>query len=422
MDYLGRRALLALPRLLGLDLDLAQGLRRQLAPLDMQSLLDVATRQTGLADFGDEGFRTGLGILLESYEADAGLNTIGRLAARADVLRILKTRLRLEDDRKRFPEIAHEAIVKPIFITGLPRSGTTLLHNLLAQDPDSRVPLTWEVMFPTPPPAHDTHDRDPRIAEAGASLAWLDCLAPGFRRIHPVDAGLAQECIEITTYAFESPRFHTTHNAVAYQTWLAGCDQRAAYAYHRRVLQQLQCRFPARRWVLKAPSHLFALEALVETYPDACIIQTHRDPLEVLPSTASLTAALRRAFSNTVDLAEIGTEVVQRWAEGLRRAAEFRTTHTLRTPACDVWYADLLCDPIAEVQRIYRHFDLELTAPLEAAMRRYLAANPQHKHGTHDYALNEFGLAPNQVKSQFHAYYDRMFSSRNAGMPMARQS
>ena len=396
------------PKLLGLDQDRAEHLRRLIVPLDEHALLDNACRKMGLTDFGDNRFREGLRLLLKSYDTEACLSFIGRIAARQDTLRLLETRLQLEQDRKRFPEIAKQEIRKPIFIAGLPRSGTTLLHNLLAQDPANRVPMTWEVMFPSPPPERTHYETDPRIDKAEKTLRWLDRLAPDFKAIHSVGARLPQECIAITSYAFESPRFHTTHNVVSYQAWLTDREPHAAYAFHRRMLQHLQWRCPARRWILKSPAHLFAFTAIFKIYPDAGIVQTHRDPFDVLPSTASLTAVLRRAFSDKIDLEDIGAEVIQRWAEGIRRAMAIRNDHGVaRDRFIDVRYRDLVSDPIATVRRVYAVFDLGWTGDVEDRMQRFLTANPQHKHGKHDYALAQYGLIPENIRCLFQSYCDR---------------
>lgn len=408
IDTVDATALAKVARLLRLDRGRWERLCRRFLPLDEHTLLDEAVRRTKLADFGDDRFREGLRVLLASYDADARLSLLGRIAARHDTLRLLETRLRLVEDRKRFPEIAEQCIAAPIFVTGLPRSGTTLLHNLLAQDPANRVAMSWEAMYPSPPPERADYETDARIADAERSFRWFDRLVPGFKLIHAVGARLPQECIEIMSYTFESPRFHATHDVTSYQAWLAGRDPRAAYAFHRRVLQHLQWRCPARRWVLKSPAHLFAFDAIFAVYPDARIIQTHRDPLEVLPSTASLTEVLRKAFSDRIDCRAIGDEVVRRWAEGVECAMAAREAHGgVRERFFDVRYRDLVADPIATVRRIYAHYGLEWTGRAGSAMERYLAANPQHKHGAHDYTLARFGLVAEDVRRRFRSYSDR---------------
>jgi sulfotransferase family protein len=375
------------------------------ARFDAEALLRRARAQTGLDDFGGDDFRDPLHRLLHAYETEAGLTAIGRLAAWRDTMSLLANRLRLVEDRKRHPAIAAETIRRPLFIVGLPRTGSTLLHQLLAQDPDARVPQAWEVMFPSPPPERARSETDPRIRQAEAQLRWLDRMAPDFKTIHPLGARLALECIAILSYSFLSSRFHTTYHVPSYQEWLEQQDLRPAYALHRRFLQHLQWRKPGERWILKAPSHLYGLEALFETYPDAVVVQTHREPLVVLPSVASLTAVLQRVFTDRIDLAEIGLEVTRRWANGLERAMDLRQSG--RVPGdrfVDVLYHELLADPIAVVRRIYERFELPITPETERRMQGHLAANPQGKNGVHRYALSTFALDSAELTHRFKAY------------------
>jgi hypothetical protein len=374
--------------------------------LDEDSLLAAARRATGLQDMGDENFREPLRLVLQGLEHEARLTFVGRLAARGDVLGLLTTRLRLEADRARHPEIAAEDVRRPLFIVGLPRTGSTLLHHLLAQDPASRVAQAWEVMAPSPPPAAETYATDPRIAKAARQLEWFDAFTPDFKMIHPLGAQLALECIAIMSPTFLSPRFHTTYHVPTYQEWLEQQDLGPAYRFHRRFLQQLQWRTPARRqWVLKAPAHLFAFDALLETYPDARIVQTHRDPLTVLASVASLTAVLQRAFTDELDPLEIGHEVSRRWTNGLDRAMRLRRSGRVSPDRFfDVHYHEMIRDPLAVVRRIYAHFDIPLTEAASVAMRRFLAENPKDKHGAHRYSLSAFGLDADDLGRRFKAY------------------
>ena len=376
-------------------------------PLDDEAMLDRAVTATGLDDFGDESFRQPFKLLLRSLNADASLNFIGRIAAWKHTLHLLGDRLRLIEERKRHPEIADQEIRRPIFVTGLPRSGTTLLHRLLAEDPASRAPLTWEVMFPMPAPAHADGDRDPRIARTDRALRWMDSLAPEFRVIHALGARFPQECIGITSYSFESPQFNTTHSVPSYQSWLTQHDHHGAYAFHRNFLQHLQWRRPAHQWVLKAPAHLFAFDAILRTYPDARIIQTHRDPLKIVPSTANLTRVLYRAFSNRIDSVEIGREVVGRWSDGVARAMQSRAAPDFpHDRLLDVSYASFVRSPMTTVRQIYASFGMTLSAEAEDRMKRYLAINTKDRFGEHRYTLDQFGLAEDDVRDRFKAYYD----------------
>jgi hypothetical protein len=395
-----------------------QGLARlghQPVALDERSILDEACRQTGLDDFGGDEFRVPLGRLLRAYETEARLTLLGRIAARSDTVALLANRLRLVEDRQRHPGIAEQRVPRPLFIVGLPRTGSTLLHHLLAQDPASRVAQAWEVMMPSPPPERQRYDTDSRIARAHRQLRWLDRLAPDFKTIHPLGAQLPLECLAITSYSFLSQRFHTMYRVPTYQAWLLEQDARPAYHLHRRFLQHLQWRTPAERWVLKAPSHVFSFEALFDVYPDALIVQTHRDPVTVLASVASLTAVLRGAFSDHVDPAEIGHEVTSHWADGLARVMQARRHARIPTDRFfDVSYHGLVNDPLAIVRRLYGHFDLPFTAEAGERMRRYLAANPNGRHGPHRYSLSSFGLDPDDLIHRFQAYCERVGIEREA--------
>jgi hypothetical protein len=373
--------------------------------LDERSLLDAACRATGLDDFGGDAFREPLRLVLEGLETEARLTLLGRVVARRDLLGLLTNRLRLAEDRKRHPGIAEQGIARPFVIIGLPRTGSTILHHLISQDPASRAPQAWEVMTPSPPPESASYDSDPRIAEAERKLQWLDWLAPDFKAIHPLGARLAIECIAILAHSFMASRFHTTYRMPAYQAWLKKQDMRPAYVYHRQFLQHLQWRTRAERWVLKAPAHLYALDALLAIYPDALVVQTHRDPRMVLGSVASLTLSLQSAFAEPLDLAEIGREVVQSWSEGLERGMHVRHSDPAGARRFfDVRYQQLLADPIGTVRQIYQHFGLSLTAEAEQRMRGHLGDNPQHKHGRHAYDLKAFGLDGPSLDEQFRSY------------------
>jgi hypothetical protein len=378
-----------------------------LVQLDAVRLLEKACKMTGLYDFGDDSFLQPLGILVRSFGDDAELNFVGRVTARADILRTLCNRLRLVEDRKRNPGIADEIIRRPLFITGLPRTGSTLLHGLLAQDPACRAPQIWEVMHPSPPPEASSYGVDPRIAVTGRELKWLDLLMPKFKTAHMIDARLPQECIAITGHSFVSYVFESMFFVSSYRIWHEDQDKVPAYEFHRQFLQHLQWRCPGSHWVLKAPSHLMSLEALFQVYPDAGVILTHRDPVKVLASCASFAEVLREPFTDFFDRKELGTEVRERWGKGARLAIEFRENHSdLKARFFDVLYADLVRDPMAMVRLIYRYFDMELTNPAESAMLRFLKQNPQNKHGVHHYTLEDFGFDRETERRRFEFYSD----------------
>ena len=322
-------------------------------------------------------------------------------------MRLLSNRLRLIADRRRHPAIAAEVIRRPLFITGLPRSGTTFLHALLAQDPAHRAPQVWEVMHPSPPPEQASYATDPRIATTAGQLKWLDLLMPDFKKVHLIGARLPQECIAITSHDFRSYSFETMSAVHSYRAWHDSQDKRPEYEFHRQFLQHLQWRCPGQRWVLKAPGHLLALEALLQVYPDAGIVLTHRDPLKVLASCASFTEVLRSAFSDRVDKVSMARQVQQRWEEGAGLAVKYRQTQgNSQQKLFDVHYVELLQDPMSMVRRIYAHFDLELTPAAETAMEQFLLAHPKNQSGEHRYSLEEFGLNPEEERRRFQFYQD----------------
>jgi hypothetical protein len=366
-------------------------------------LLGAASKRTGLDDFGGDDFREPLRRLLDSLAKDAQLNFMGRLAARQEVLQLLINRLELQRDRKQFPGIASEKIERPLFITGLPRTGTTLLHGMLAQDPRTRAPLTWEVMYPCPAgPA----GAEKRIVRAENNLAWLDRIAPDFKAIHLTGAELPQECVAIMSHAFLSDEFDTLFDVRSYQSWFEKAGQRPAYAFHKKFLQHLQFGMPGRRWVLKAPAHMLAIGPLFETYPDALIVQCHREPLDVIASTTSLMLALRGVFSDHTEPERLCRENFQFWGDMLDHFVEARH-HYSPERFFDVDYYEIVRDPLDVVRRIYAHFGDELTPEAEARMRKFVAENPKDKHGRHRYTLEQYGIDPAEETGRFDRYRER---------------
>jgi hypothetical protein len=376
-----------------------------LVSLDPETLERRVANRVGAEPEVPALFRDGLRALVRALESEARLTLLGRLSARTLIQRLLANRAHLAADRARFPEIALEKIERPLFIVGLPRTGTTLLHTLLAQDPATRTPLAWEAREPSPPPERDSFERDARIAPCARELEGLYRLLPEFRAVHPMAADWPQECVAITAHAFVSLQFSTTWRVPSYTRWLSTQDHGPAYALHRRVLQHLQWRNPRERWVLKTPGHLWTLSALFAAYPDAGVIHTHRDPVRVLASTTSLAAILRRLASDSTEPAEIGREWGPELALGLERASTFRRREpALAQRFVDVQFDDLNRDPLAVVQKIYAHFGLALGDEARARMAAFLAGNPREKHGVHRYRLEDFGLDVHEERRRFASY------------------
>ena len=373
--------------------------------LDRDSLFAAARRRTGLDDFGDWAFEGALDQLLKSYATESRLTTLGRITVRELVVSLLENLLYMEQERKSSPAIADEPIASPTFIIGLPRTGTTLLHGLMSEDPANRVPRTWEVMYPSRfPNSPDGIARAKRLT--ATRLGWANRLAPQFKKIHPIAPDLPQECIAITAQVFMSIQFHTTHDVSSYADWFEQGSQALAYAFHRRLLQHLQTRQPGRRWVLKAPGHLFALNALLTEYPDAKIIQTHRDPLRVMASMASHATVLRQAFSDYADPHLIATDWSRRWSEALNHFLDVRDRSD-PGQFLDIAYDDIEAQPMDAIQRIYAFLGWPRTTEALAAMQSFLDANPKNKHGVHRYSLAEYGLSPKDELIRYANYCAR---------------
>ena len=373
--------------------------------LRQNSLIAAARRRAGLENFGDWPIDDLLPRLLESYEREANLSTLGRITVRELLVSLLENALYLEQERSASPEIEEQVINAPVFITGLPRTGTTLLHGIVAQDAATRTPLTWEVMFPAG--YTESAAEIQRVRQRTDSrLAWANRLAPEFKRIHEIGADLPQECIAIMAQGLASIQFHTTHDVPSYQDWFEREGQELGYEYHYRFLQHLQARRGGQRWALKAPGHLFGLDALIRRYPDARIIQTHRDPLQAMGSIASHATVLRRAFSDAADPRLIATDWCRRWADALERSLRIRDSW----PAGrihDVTYTDLVTAPVETLERIYEFLGWRLTSETRESMRMFLGANPKNKHGTHRYNLAGYGLNHAQQSNRFVDYCER---------------
>ena len=376
--------------------------------LALDQLVDQALHATWLTDFGDESWREGAERLISELNDGAALTEVGSAIARSDVHEYLTNRLRIVDWVARNPWIAHADIRPPIVVLGQPRTGTTILFDVLAQDPANRVPLTWEVDQPWPPPETASYESDPRIENVDAKLANVELLIPGFRAMHDMGARLGQECVRITAADFRSMIFSTQYRVPEYQRWLLyQADMAPAYRYHRMFLQYLQSAHSAERWVIKSPAHLWSLGAMFNEYPGALIVQTHRDPLRVVCSLASLVDLLRRLASDDVSITRVATEWVDDIVLGLERAVEARRNGTVPTgQAVDVLFGDFVSDPMNVVRTIYERLEIELTDAAERAMRSFLAANPQEKHGGHKYSFADTGLDAGLLRERTRAYRD----------------
>ena len=376
----------------------------------VESLLAEARVRTGsLEDLGPGPFTEPLALFVESLEKDARLNAVGQYLARERALAHIVNRLRYVNDRKLHAGIARQKIVKPVFIIGLGRTGSTILHDILAQDTANRAPLTWEVTFPSPPPATATFQTDPRIARCEAGFPPLDERREKFKAMHPMGARLSQECVVMMGDAMCTPLFHNQFRVTAYQDWVdREGDWAHVYDFHHKQLQHLQSSHAGDRWVLKTGAHMWGLEHLLRTYPDARVVFTHRDPVKSLTSYASLTALVRSMGSDEVDRFEVAHDWNPRLKRALEHAIAVRTARNYPDAVFyDMRFSEFILDQFAVVRKIYAAFDLPMSDAAAAKMKWFIADNPQGKHGIHRYSPEEYGISPEVVRREFRPYIER---------------
>jgi len=372
-------------------------------------LVDAARTATGLDDLGEPSWQDGLGRLLDDLAGPARLNDLGRTIVESELVGYLSTRMAILDWRRAHPEVAEGPVDRPIVIVGQPRTGTTILYDLLAQDPANRAPLTWEVDRPCPPPETATYEDDPRIAEADASAALPDLIIPGFTQFHPLGARLAQECVRMTGSDFRSMIFPTQYDVPEYNRWLLReADMAPAYRWHRIYLQHLQSRHHGKRWLLKSPAHLWCLGALMTEYPDAVIVQTHRDPVRVISSISALVALLRSMASDHSSVARAAEQYSEDILLGLERSIEARRDGTLPAgQVVDVQFHEFMTDPFATIAAVYKAVGLDYTAEAESRMRAFLDTHPGDGGGGGSrYTFAETGLDLASLRERSRAYQE----------------
>jgi hypothetical protein len=377
--------------------------------LEPDALLAEASARTGLSDFGGDDWREGYTVFLDALQAEARLHFVGRVLTRSDLLNWLENRLRMTDARKQHAEIDAERIERPLFITGLPRTGTSILHDLLGHDPAARVPLAWEVRHPCPPPLAAHYQTDERIARAQEEIRLWCEIVPEYDSMHELGAQIPVECIQLTAHAFRSDELSGRHLVPSYAAWLAGADLVPAYAFHREMLQLLQWRAPGERWVLKAPSHLGALGPLLAVYPDARIVWTHRDPLTVMASVASILFSTAWVRSDAVD-----PDQVLAWFSGETCAALLSAGSGARdrpevaaSQFYDLRYADLVDDPLRSIASIYEYFGMRFDTAAETGIRAASAARPKGRHGAHRYDFSNANWNRDEERERFRRYQER---------------
>ncbi len=372
---------------------------------DADTLIEEAVKQTGFDDFGSLPYREGLEVLLQTYDQHVR-DPEGRKRCRDRVLGQLATRLKCENAFNTIAEIASQEIVAPIFVTGLPRSGTSALLNLLVTAPENRGVLQWEVQFPDPWPDSKPGDKDPRYKYLDEALkAMRDS---EFAKIHYVDADTPEECVLLHAFAFHGVQLGFEIMLEPYRSWLLQQDLAPLYAYQKKQLQLLNWRNPGQQWMLKAPAHMWGIDAILKVFPDARFIWCHRDPRAVVPSINSMNRAIMKMYMGDyshIDSGEMGRSVMEWYALSLEEGLAARK----KLPPelfVDCSQQEFVERPMEMVERVYREFNLPLSNGAREAMQAHVDTNPKGKHGRHEYDLESYGLTREMIDNRF-AFYTR---------------
>jgi hypothetical protein len=373
--------------------------------LKIGNLLDLSAHAPEQLELERLGIDVALHVLMRALKEEAELSAFGSLLTRWDIAQRVANLQRLHDEERRRPQIVEEPIVDPIVITGLPRSGTTFLQNLLAEDPENRGLRCWEVMYPCSDP-RSSRPPDSRSSRFDRELRCFNLLLPDLHKVQPLNGRSLQECTEVMAHVFQSLRFDSTYHVPSYKTWLDGQGHLAPYRFHKRFLQHLQHQNGhRRRWVLKAPDHVFALGALRSVYPDARLVFMHRDPCKVLPSNAQLIEMLRAPFTNRIDPFRIGSQNMDDWARGAANMVEASERRMFPSPTIfHLHFLDLIAHPIDSVERLYRHFGLPLKASAIEKMSGHIAAKPNGGYAKNVYRPNHHGIDADEVEERFRGY------------------
>jgi hypothetical protein len=362
-------------------------------------LIGAARRRTGLPGTIGPGVEAALTVLLDSLREEANLSLFGTLATRHDLVSKLSNLLILDDLERADPTIAARPVMAPVFITGLPRSGTSFLHAVLAEHQGLLAPRAWQTVFPAP--GHRAAGRHAGPDRFARQLAIFHRLSPELAALHPITAWSPQECTEMSAHVFRSLRFDSTHRVPSYRAWLDRTGLDEAYRFERRFLQHLQGAAGG-RWVLKSPDHVFALPSLRLAFADARLVMVHRDPLRVIASVARLTELLRRPFARAPDRREIGRQVLRDWLGGMERIMEIGDGEVVH-----VRHRALVGDPVGTVEGVCRALGIAVDAASRARMAGYVEARPRGGYGRNRYDLADFGIEPGELEPMRSRYLRR---------------
>jgi hypothetical protein len=372
-------------------------------PLSVDTLVDAARAATGLHDLGDAQAIEALGVLVDAIETDARPSDDGRRRIGAMLGGLLEQRLRMVDFAASSDVVEYETIRSPIVITGLPRTGTTMLADLLAQDPFNRALLGWQAATVAPPPTLADLGSDPRLRDSLARDERRAAVAPDLQAKRALGATRPAECVQLLATSFASLTFETILDVPGYAAWCDTADMIEPYRFHHLALRTLQTTVPTERWSLKSPAHLWHLDALRAVYPDARLIVTHRDPAKVVPSVASLCTTLRSMYSDLVDPEAVGRQ----WRERCHHALEASAAHLADWDSAKVFhlpYAELVDDPVGSIERAYQRFGFDLCDLGRRRMAAWHEQHPRDRAGVHHYDASSFGLDEDGLRREFADY------------------
>lgn len=371
---------------------------------ESEVVLEEARKQAGLSDFGPDDFADALDVLLRTYELHH-TTAKGRKKAYRRVIGLLATRLRVQEALRKFPEIKERSIHQPMVLTGLPRSGTSALFNLLGTDPAARALLLWETQFPDPMEGMEPGAPDPRRTAIEAYYKKARETNPEFTKVHFASADTPEECVLLHAYSLNGVHIGTEPMFEPYRSWYPKQDLHDMYDYYRTLLQMLDWQRPGERWLLKAPAHMWAIDCLIDTFPDVSIVWSHRDPRVCMASMCSMTHLLMEGQVE-ISKEELGPLVMDFYATSLERGLEMRDRSN---PArfIDVRYDDFVTDSLGVVESIYEHFGMPIDPAARTSFEDHVAANQKGRHGQHEYQLDDWGLTNEDVISRFAPYIDR---------------
>jgi hypothetical protein len=375
----------------------------------VDELHEIAAGEAGTDDFGGDDYRMGLRVLLQSMDYDPRFSEIGRKLAWGQVITVLTSRLRAVAGMKAIPDLESLEIRAPVVITGIPRTGTTALHRLLAVDPQFQGIQTWLVDGPMPRPRRETWEAHPLFQRQVKSLEARFAATPHLRAAHNMFADEVEECLFILCHSFTSNLWACSGwSAPTYDAWWQAESEAVSYRYYKRVLQMIGSTEPQKRWLLKNPGHIDNLDLLFAVFPDARVIQTHRDPAKGVPSLCALLmqgAGLMETTDMTLRAHILGHRETVKWANALRRAEPHRQAHA--DQIMDVRHADFHADPLGVVRRIYAFAGMQLSPDVEAAMGERVQAKPELAYGAHRYDIADFGLTAGEVRERYGDYVKR---------------